>query len=180
MSHARQANLLGTLSLAVAERVRTATDAASPHGGSVPAALVALHEFLDRPSIDDLARVLELSHSGTVRLVDRLCDAGLVTRSAGADPRAVALTLTDHGRGTARRVRDARLEALEDVLAPLDDEQRAALTQVMEALLGELAAGRTWARHACRMCHVDACGHHEGRCPITEANRQRSAAQTVA
>ncbi|MEO8686777.1 MAG: helix-turn-helix domain-containing protein, partial [Solirubrobacteraceae bacterium] len=82
MSHtsARQANLLGTLSLAVTGRVEAAVAARSPHGPSAPAALSALEGYLGGEPIDTLARVLGLTHSGAVRLVDRLAGAGLVER----------------------------------------------------------------------------------------------------
>src|ERR687897_432069 len=80
---ARDANLLGALSLAVAERVEAATRAAAAHGGSAPAALAALDVFLGGSSIDTVRKPLGLTHSAAVRLVDRLEVAGLVRRGAG-------------------------------------------------------------------------------------------------
>jgi MarR family transcriptional regulator, negative regulator of the multidrug operon emrRAB len=74
------------------------------HGASGPAALVALDGEAGGGSIDALRRILGITHSGTVRLVDRLAGAGLVERRVGADARAVALHLTPQGRRLARRV----------------------------------------------------------------------------
>jgi DNA-binding MarR family transcriptional regulator len=164
----RQANLLGTCAVAVAERVRAATDSPAVPGPSTPAALIALHTFLGGTTIDGLARVLHITHSGTVRLADRLEAAGLVERRAGADGRAVSLHLTTAGRRAARALQAEREAAIEHVLAPLDAHERQALTGLMEKLLGALAVDRPAARHLCRMCDVDACGHPD-TCPVTQA-----------
>ena len=129
MSHAHEANALGALALEVARRVQEAGDAASPHGASVPAALAALHGLTGGQSIDALRRVVGLTHSGAVRLVDRLAAAGLAERRVGADGRAVALQLTPEGRRAARRVLARREAAIEGVLAPLTATERATLAR---------------------------------------------------
>jgi MarR family transcriptional regulator, negative regulator of the multidrug operon emrRAB len=104
MTHAHEVNALGALALEVARRLQEAGEAASPHGASVRAALTALHGLTGGQSIDALRRVIGLTHSGAVRLVDRLAAAGLAERRVGADGRAVALQLTPEGRRAARRV----------------------------------------------------------------------------
>src|ERR1700761_702871 len=81
-------------------------------GPSAPAALVALHEFLDGGTVTQLSSVLGLTHSGTVRLVDRLAAEGLVERAGAPDGRTVAVVLTIAGRVTAGRVLAARHAAL--------------------------------------------------------------------
>jgi hypothetical protein len=50
-------------------------------GPSAPTALVALHEFVDGLSMTQLGSLLGLTHSGTVRLVDGLIAAGVVSWS---------------------------------------------------------------------------------------------------
>ena len=176
MSHtsARQANLLGSLSLAVAGRVEAAAEAAAGAGGpSAPAALAALEGYLGGEPIDALRQVLGLTHSGAVRLVDRLAAAGLVERSPGPDGRSVAVAPTPAGRRAATEVRAARERALADTLAVLDPDERAALTALHEKLLAGLTGDRSSARRMCRLCDLDACGHHRGTCPVTEARRAR-------
>lgn len=168
-SHEFQANLLGTVALAVSERVASATEAACGSTGAVPAALVALHEFADGQSIDYLRTVVGLTPSGTVRLVDRLEREGLARRAAGADGRSVSVRLTTRGRQVARAVRDARTAVLAQLLTPLDASQRVALADAAATLLAAITDGRTAARRTCRLCDVGACGHHEGRCPVTNA-----------
>ena len=158
MSHAHEANALGALALEVARRVQAAGEAASPHGASVPAALAALHGLTGGQSIDALRRVVGLTHSGAVRLVDRLAAAGLVERRVGADGRAVALQLTPEGRRAARRVLARREAALEGVLAPLTAQERTTLATLHERLLATLTAGQQERRRVCRLCDVEACG----------------------
>lgn len=166
---AREANLLGTISLAVAERCDDAIRLAAEHGGAAPAALVALATFLDGSSLDVMRRPLRLSHSAAVRLADRLADAGLVRREPGADSRSVSIRLTPEGALLAQRIRAAREAALDSVLAALSPEERAELTRLHEKLLAGITGGRTDARHICRLCDADACGHELGRCPVTQA-----------
>jgi len=172
---ARQANLLGTLSLAVAGRMETAVEAAAPHGPSAPAALAALDAYLGGQPIDALRRVLGLTHSGAVRLVDRLAAAGLAERRPGADGRSVAVALTARGGRAAGRVRAAREHALADALAALDPDERAVLTALHEKLLAALTSDRASARRLCRLCDVEACGHERGTCPVTRARIARAA-----
>ncbi|HET8953328.1 MAG TPA: MarR family transcriptional regulator [Solirubrobacteraceae bacterium] len=167
MSHTHEVNALGALALEVARRVQEAGEAASPHGASVPAALTALHGLTGGHSIDALRRVVGLTHSGTVRLVDRLAAAGLVERRVGSDGRAVALQLTPEGRRAARRVLARREAAIETVLAPLTPEERTDMARLHERLLGSLTGGQQERRRVCRLCDVEACGRE---CP-TRAER---------
>ena len=88
------ANVLGALSLVLADRMNAAIKAVAALGPSAPAALAALHEFLDGGSVTQLSDVLGLTHSGTVRLVDRLEAEGLVERVGAEDARAVSVVLT--------------------------------------------------------------------------------------
>jgi DNA-binding MarR family transcriptional regulator len=171
---ARQANLLGTLSLAVTGRVEGAVAPTSPHGPSAPAALVALAGYLGGEPIDALARVLGLTHSGAVRLVDRLAGAGLVERRRGGDGRSVAVTLTPAGRRAAAEIRAARERALAEALSVLGAEERRALTALHEKLLAGLTEDRASARRLCRLCDAEACGHERGTCPVTRGASARA------
>jgi MarR family transcriptional regulator, negative regulator of the multidrug operon emrRAB len=183
MSHAygggeppREANLLGAISLAVAERIDDAVKLAAQHGGAAPAAIAALATYLDGSSLDVMRRPLGLSHSAAVRLADRLVGAGLVRREAGADARSVSIRLTPDGARLAERIRAAREAALEAVLAPLTAGERAELTVLNEKLLAGITGGRADAGHICRLCDADACGHERGRCPVTLAADHAEAA----
>jgi MarR family transcriptional repressor of emrRAB len=176
----RDANILGALALAVAERIDVATRQAAAHGGSAPAALVALSIFLDGSSIYGLRKPLGLTHSAAVRLVDRLAADGLVSREPGEDARSVAVFLTPAGRRAADQVQQSRMRALSAVLAPLSASDREQLTRLHGRLLAGLTGGRADAGHICRLCDSHACGHHEGRCPVTQAADEAEAAHAAA
>ena len=185
MSHAddppRTANLLGSLSLAVTDRLRAATEAAAGHAGSGPAALAALSTYLEGEPIDALGRSLGLTHSAAVRLVDRLEESGLVQRRRGVDGRSVSLVMTATGHRAGREILDARQRVLNEVLDSLNPTERRTLAGVCEKLLGGLTASRADAGRICRLCDPDACGHHDGRCPVTRAaDRAGEHSETVA
>lgn len=165
----REANLLGTLATELADRVSAATATAASLGAAAPAAIAAL-QLYPGCTIDELSRVVDLSHPGAVRLVDRLERAGLVERRAGRDARTVSLVSTAAGARAAARILDARRAAVDEVLATLHDDDRRALEPLLERLVAALAGDHAQARRICRLCDVDACGHPE-RCPITQAVR---------
>jgi MarR family transcriptional repressor of emrRAB len=166
---ARGTNLLGAVSLAVADRLRAAAERGAVQGGSAPAALISLAGYLDGSPIDAVRGPLGLTHSATVRVVDRLVAAGLARRREGADRRSVAVELTPAGHSAAGQAVRARREALEEALAGLDPAERAELARLHAKVLATLTDGRAAAGHICRLCDSHACGHEEGRCPVTQA-----------
>jgi DNA-binding MarR family transcriptional regulator len=169
----RTGNLLGALSLAVTDRTSAAAGGAAGQSDSAAVALSALHHFLDDPSVDLLRQVLGLTPSGTVRLVDRLQDAGYVTRRPGRDGRSVSLRLTASGRRAAERVSAARGEVLQDALAALAPAEREALDEVVSRILVGLMRGPGATRWMCRLCDTTACGREKGTCPVANAARER-------
>jgi DNA-binding MarR family transcriptional regulator len=170
----RAGNLLGALSLAVADRTSDALGDAAGHE-TAAAALTALHEFLEDPSVDLLRRVLGLTPSGTVRLVDRLEAAGHVKRQPGSDARSVAVHLTPSGRRAAERIAAARAQVLQDALAGLGADERRALEALAGRMLVGMMRGPGAVRWMCRLCDMTACGRREGRCPVANAARERYA-----
>jgi len=179
----RVANLLGVLSLAVADRLREATEDALSAGGGAAAAAVVHLEANPGESVSRLGLVLGLSQTGAVRLLDRLAALDLVQRSAGSDGRTVAVRLTEEGARRAEQVRRARIAAARNVLAGLSEAELAALTPVLEQLTHRLpaaAAGHQdpeWVDllHLCRLCDRAACAQEPG-CPLrrTDLNDEAS------
>lgn len=175
---ARVVNLLGALSVALADRIHEAIDQAAGARSAAPAALVALDGFLDGGSIDRLHDVVGLTPSGAVRLVDRLEADGLVERRPGRDRRSVALVLTTAGRAAAQQTRQARASVVQRVLEGLHDDDTAELARILEQLLAHLTVDRLAAREAgrlprggwlCRLCDLEACGREQGACPAANA-----------
>lgn len=177
----RLTNLLAVVALEVDERVRSGVDDAAGLGAAGPAALTALEEFANGASIERLRDVIGLTHSGCVRLVDRLVAAGLVERRAGSDVRAVSVVLTRAGHASARRIRAARARAVEPLLADLDADGRSQLEDLCARLVRTATRQRLVARaqHAppeggwlCRMCDFVACGRDRGLCPAATSAAQ--------
>jgi DNA-binding MarR family transcriptional regulator len=163
------ANLLGALSAAVSDRVQEAvTDAA---GGALndATALSALLHFLDDPRIDQLAQVLGLTSSGTVRLVDRLERLGLAERSAGSDARATTIALTAAGRARAEEASGARTALLTRALAPLSPEERDHLGELAGKILVGIMRPSGPSGWMCRLCDTGRCRRPEGHCPVANA-----------
>jgi DNA-binding MarR family transcriptional regulator len=166
----RTANLLGALALAIVDRTSEAIADNGP-GDSAAAALSALHHFLEGPSVELLSRVLGLSHSGTVRLVDRLERSGYVRRETGADGRSTLVTLTPAGRRAAERTTRARTEVLEGALSVLPARDRAALENILAQLLVGMMRGPGAVKWICRMCDTTTCRRNDG-CPFANAARR--------
>jgi MarR family transcriptional regulator, negative regulator of the multidrug operon emrRAB len=163
----RYANLLGAFGLALADRLAKA--AAS---GSAAEALVTLHGRAAGSSIDALAGIVGLSHSGSVRLADRLAAAGLVERRRGADQRSTALYLTPAGHRAARRVLSGREASMQSLLTLLTDDQRRDLAELAAVILGRLGAEPSAERRLCRLCDLEACGRSRGECPVAPRRRR--------
>jgi DNA-binding MarR family transcriptional regulator len=171
---ARDGNVLGALSLVVADQMSDAVAAAADQSLTAAAARSALDHFADGCSIDRLRRILGLTSSGTVRLVDRLAGAGEVRRSEGPDGRTTSVALTAAGRRSARRVTAARGAVLQDALEGLSPTERADLERLAARVLGgvvrqKLAREAESTRWICRLCDTSACGRAEGRCPAASA-----------
>jgi hypothetical protein len=59
-------------------------------------------------------------------------------------------------------------------------EARRALAALAERVLGRVTTGRRSAGAICRLCESHACGHHAGRCPVTQAADAAEASASAA
>lgn len=178
MSDSHNQNVLGALVLGLADRVREATTEAAGQGSAAPAVLMSLLEFMDGSPVDGVSKVVGLTPSGAVRLVDRLAEAGYVKRFPGRDNRRVAVVLTGDGYRAAKRVLAARQTVLEDLLPDLSDEEQATFGRLCDKLVAGLTRRRMAEREEgrepgggwlCRLCDLRACEREEGRCPAHNA-----------
>jgi DNA-binding MarR family transcriptional regulator len=167
------ANLLGALALAISDRLRATVTNASKLAESDAVALSALHQFLESPRVDLLAQVLGLTSSGTVRLIDRLEEAGLARRATAADGRVTSVALTATGRRRAQAVARARIELMEQALGALTPAERRQFGEVAGKVLAHLIRPPGATRWTCRLCGVAECGRPDGRCPVYEAAKAR-------
>jgi MarR family transcriptional repressor of emrRAB len=162
----RQANLLGALGLAIVDRLQLAPATGDGRTMTDTAALIHLR-LRPGENIDFLARVLAISHSAAVRLIDRLEATGFVERRAAPDARARALVLTQAGETAAVRALVVRLAVLGDLLDLLSAAERRRLELLLEKLLAGMAGDRWDARHICRLCDFRTCDHPA--CPVDRA-----------
>ena len=163
MSDVRTANLLGALVLALDDDISAATAAATDHGAASPAALVCIH-WQPGLTIEELRQKLGLTHSGTVRLLDRLEADGAIERRQGRDGRSVALTLSVQGRRRVRAVLEARHSVLAAALSPLSQAERRELGTVLEKVLAGITRDAEHADQVCRLCDEATCPIE--RCPV--------------
>ncbi|MFI1280010.1 MarR family winged helix-turn-helix transcriptional regulator [Streptomyces sp. NPDC020858] len=97
--------------------------------------LVSHYEGEQAPRMADLAARLEVVPRAVTTLVDGLEAAACVRRAPDpANRRVIRIELTDTGRATLRRLRNARTDAAEEILAPLTADQRAVLGGLLNAL----------------------------------------------
>jgi MarR family transcriptional repressor of emrRAB len=160
------ANMLGALSIAVMDRIEGAAREVIDRGGETPAALVVIG-YGEGITNDRLRRILGLSHSGTVRLVDRLVSDDLVVRQPGRDAREVALHLTAAGISARSALLASRVSAITsilDVLSPIEAER---LTGLMRKLLGRQPTSEMDRFTICRLCDDTICRN----CPLPTSKR---------
>jgi DNA-binding MarR family transcriptional regulator len=115
---------------------------AAEHDLSVPATRL-LGVLRDRePTMQELARLLELDKSSVTGLVDRAERRGLVARAPStADKRAVLVRLTDEGRSLVSAAAECFAADVTAMLGHLAPRDRATLSRLISRLLVAHAAG---------------------------------------
>lgn len=159
----RTANLLGALALELMTRVERLS---KRHPNETSSSMAALNvmSFYEGCSNNALAQALGLSHTATVRLVDKLEASGLVASETGVDRRSVALKLTPSGRARAQELVSERCRHLCGMLDKLPEEDQRRLSRISETLLKSLVAAASDADHICRLCDETSCPADQ--CPV--------------
>jgi len=135
MDGPRYRNIFGAFVLMISDDIVPATSSWAPEAGPTASALAALaHE--PGLSIRTLVIGVGLSHAGTVRLVDRLANGGLIEcRGHATDGRARSLYLTAAGRRASTEVLNARDQIIAEGLSVLRDEELVILGALFERVL---------------------------------------------
>lgn len=155
------ANMLGALSIAVMDRIEAVAQEILGRAGEAPAALVVIG-YGEGITNDRLRRILGLSHSGAVRLVDRLVSDGLVERRKGRDGREIALHLTIIGAETRSQILAGRLQTIGTMLGPLTSGELDRLAVLIRRLLAAQTTSEQDRYTICRLCDASVCTH----CPL--------------
>jgi DNA-binding MarR family transcriptional regulator len=155
------ANVLGALAFRLTDEI-DAELADLALDSKATAAVVHLSKYPNE-SIEKLRVPVELSHSGCVRLVDRLAELGLARRMTAAhDARAIEVGLTRKGRALAARVLERRAEVLQRALRSLSPAEQEQLGTLISKLYAFEVNTPASALRACRLCDYGACT----RCPL--------------
>jgi MarR family transcriptional regulator, negative regulator of the multidrug operon emrRAB len=158
------ANILGALAVLIQDRVEGVWQASLDLS---PMAAAALVQIDNEPgsSIEAVASRIGLTHSATVRVVDKLAERGLVDKDrARKDARAQSLTLSRAGKRLAQQLHEARNQVTDDLLADLAPAQRAALEQTIRTILHRCVEPGREADVTCRVCDDRRCS--PDICPI--------------
>ncbi|CAP42217.1 transcriptional regulator, MarR family [Bordetella petrii] len=158
----RLVNLVGALALGVTDRMRAAVAEAMSLGGETVAAVIVIGHS-PTLSIDQLSRILRLSHAGAVRLVDRLVERGFVEKRPSAlDRRTMSLALTPSGSRQRDELLALRKAALEALLAHVSAQDLEALERIAETVVAKLPDDALSALTTCRYCDERSCAS----CPM--------------
>jgi MarR family transcriptional regulator, negative regulator of the multidrug operon emrRAB len=159
------ANTLGALSLAIVDGFHTEISAITELQ-SIDAAALNVIGFRPNISIRLLSELMNLTHPGAVRCVDRLVSAKLVKRLPGQDARTLALQLTELGQDSWQLLSEARMTWLNKLVAELPIKKRLAFSEGVSVLLKKLARNHVVGERICRLCDESSCV--PSRCPITD------------
>jgi DNA-binding MarR family transcriptional regulator len=161
----RLENLFGAMSLALVDKMEKAF---ADETGLGPSAIAAIVQIGTEPglTIETLRRMIALSHSATVRLVDQLVASDLVLRAGGVegDKRARSLQLTERGRALFERSLAARRAVIHRAFAVLGPKETEQFGHLIEKLLPALVDLGDDQDVVCRICDQGVCD--QDRCPI--------------
>ncbi|WP_181700417.1 MarR family winged helix-turn-helix transcriptional regulator [Chthonobacter albigriseus] len=151
-------NKVAALSLAIADATLAQSDDLAP---TAVAALITIRDQ-EPLSIGDIARVVGLTHSAAVRLVDRLEKDWLVRRQRRVG-REVMVEITSRGRRRAQQLQELRLAAVTGFLSGLDPDEQDELNRLVDKMIRVHGRGEVDPDKFCRMCRRGACdcGLHE-------------------
>ncbi len=161
----RLENLFGAMSLALVDKMEKAF---ADETGLGPSAVAAIIQIGSEPglTIETLRRMIALSHSATVRLVDQLVASHFVLRAGGVegDKRARSLQLTAAGQALFDKSLTARRAVIERAFKALEPEEAEQLGRLVEKLLPALVDLGDDQDVVCRVCDQGVCD--QDRCPI--------------
>ncbi|MBY3252324.1 MarR family transcriptional regulator [Rhizobium laguerreae] len=169
MDEKKTENVIGAMVLGLADAVLRDTENQAPEKGQAAAAIALLRHEPGMP-IEQMRRALGLSHSATVRLIDRLvADDLVVRRPSASDRRAVALHLTEAGDTRCDAILSSRFERIAGALQGLDPAERETYRLLTEKLLSNFVEDLDHAYSVCRLCDLSACPD----CPVACSLRNK-------
>lgn len=164
-------NLLGAFATTIASNIEREVADLDGRSLSHEAALVAINNH-PNDGIEMLSKVLGLTHSGSVRLVNNLVHDGFVERHRSqVDARAVVLSVTEEGQSRANKILLAREKITSKMLSTLSQQQKETITPILGHLLSAMTDNAVAARRICRFCDEGVC--RKIGCPVEAAVIQK-------
>jgi MarR family transcriptional regulator, negative regulator of the multidrug operon emrRAB len=166
MAHPRADNILGALVLSLSDGIKETTEQQLAMRGEAAAAVVSIGNSPGN-SIGWLSKTLMLSHSGTVRLLDKLVHEGLVERNrVELDAREASLHLTNSGERKMLAILKSRHDCLDTALDALTKQEQLLFCKLSEKILAAISRDER-GDAMCRLCEESVCP--QNRCPVTLA-----------
>ena len=160
------ANWLGTLAVLIQDRVEARWQAELDLSPMSAAALVQVEQE-SGCAIDLVATRIGLSHSATVRLIDKLVERDLVSKDrARDDQRAQSLKLTKAGRKLAAQLHQIRNRVTDHLLGLVSPAEGQALGKAVATILHRAVTTKREGDMVCRVCDEGRC--RPEICPIQE------------
>jgi len=154
---AHTANILGALSVLIQDRVEGAWQSSLDLSPMAAAALVMIDVY-PSSSIERVATGIGLTHSATVRVIDKLAERGLVEKDrARQDARAQSLKLSKAGKRVLEQLHEARNRVTDELLSGLPAAQRNALDEAISAILHRCVEPGPEGDITCRTCDDRRC-----------------------
>lgn len=162
-------NLIGAFATKVSSEIEKQISELDGRSVNHEIALVAIYNHPNE-TIDILSKVLGLTHSGAVRLINTLENEGVVERHKSAqDARSVVLLVTLKGRKRVESILNSREKVTLKVLEIFDENQRQDFLSLLEIAMGHLTDEKIDARRICRLCNEGVC--RKLGCPVENAVR---------
>jgi len=158
-------NLIGTLALKIHDLQMDASVEASGMSQTSCACLVSLAHQDTPQTISDIAEISNLSHSATVRLIERLEKSGYVFKTTNpSDLRKTHVSLTADGYKMRDKILKARRSAIAPVLSKFSHSDWKVIEWAAGIILADMTTSRLESEQICRLCDTVACGGND--CPV--------------
>ena len=160
-------NLIGAFATKVSNDIEKEISELGGRSLNHETALVVINNHPNE-TIDVLSKVLELTHSGAVRLINTLESEGLVERHKSAqDARSVVLNVTNEGSIRAQSILNNREKVTFKLLENFDEVQKQDFLNLLQIAMSNSNGEKIKALQICKLCNEGVC--RKQGCPVEEA-----------
>lgn len=162
-------NLIGAFATMASNKIEKEISELGGRSLSHETALVVIHNHPNE-TIDVLSKILDLTHSGAVRLINTLESEGFVQRHKSAkDARSVVLSITSAGSTRVQSILSSREKITFKLLDNFDEIQKQDFLNLLEIAMGNLTNEKIKALQICKLCNEGVC--RKQGCPVEKSIR---------